>query len=123
MKSFCNDCPDDTQESHDGEGDEKYMEQAQVNICHIDIVKNETGQDDIESELGQSRYVKTVFPVHEVADGDKDQQRKDVVRDNLYKSHDHTPAGKRYRASRMAAVSVKMPITEQYKTERAAKSG
>ncbi len=59
------------------------MEQGEINIRHADAVKNKTGEDDVEGQLRQGIDVQPEFAVHGVTDGDKNEKRKDIIRNDL----------------------------------------
>ena len=61
----------------------KYMEKTEIDICNINTVENKARQNDIKSEFRQRTDIEMIFLIHQVADGDKNEKRKNIICDNL----------------------------------------
>ena len=74
---------DESQNEHEGKGQEEHVKHGHIQLGHINAVENEAGQHHIKGELGERRHVHMVAPVQEVADGHEHQKRQDIVGNNL----------------------------------------
>ena len=59
------------------------MEKTEIDICNIDTVENKARQNNIKSEFRQRADIEMIFLIHQVADGDKNEKRKNIICDNL----------------------------------------
>lgn len=78
-----------------GKGDEEHLhecheedvQERHVDFRDVDAVENEAREYDEEGELIERNDIQMVADVQEVADGDEDQKRQDVIRNDLQESH------------------------------------
>ena len=74
-------------ENHLHERHEEDVQECHVDFCDVDAVENEARQHDEEGELIERDDIEMVSEIEQVADGDEDQKRHDIVRNDLQESH------------------------------------
>lgn len=74
-------------EEHLHERHEEDVQECHVDFCDVDAVENEAREYDEEGELIERNDIQMVADVQEVADGDEDQKRQDIIRNDLQESH------------------------------------
>ena len=74
-------------EEHLHECHEEDVQECHVDFCDVDAVENEAREYDEEGELIQRDDVEMVSEIEQVADGDEDEKRHDIIRNDLQESH------------------------------------
>ena len=74
-------------EEHLHECHEEDVQERHVDFRDVDAVEDEARQHDEEGELIERDDIEMVSEIEQVADGDEDQKRHDIVRNDLQESH------------------------------------
>lgn len=84
---FSDDMAEGADDAHLEAAEEEDVQEVHVELCAVDAVENEAGEDEVECQFCEGIDVQGKFPVHEVADDDEDKEGQDVVGDNVKKGH------------------------------------
>ena len=72
VSCFGNKRPDDAEHSHEDKGNNENVEERKINLCHVNAVEDETGQNDVKGQLCKRIDIQMEASVHEVTDSHKD---------------------------------------------------
>ncbi len=74
-------------DEHLDECHQKDVQECHVNLCDVDAVEDEAREHDEEGELIERYDIEMVSEIEQVADGDEDQKRHDIIGNDLQESH------------------------------------
>lgn len=74
-------------EEHLDECHQKDVQKCHIDLCDVDAVEDEAREYDEEGELIERYDIEMVSEIEQVADGDEDQKRHDIIGNDLQESH------------------------------------
>ena len=74
-------------EEHLNECHQKDVQECHIDLCDVDAVEDEAREHDEEGELIERDDIEMVSEIEQVADGDEDQKRHDIIGNDLQESH------------------------------------